>query len=386
MELALYCPHCGYYEQEGDNPGRRGDYFTSVSVGRLFGELLAFQFAEWLSEPETRNAERGNEVPSATPVQLVEAGTHDGKLARDILTWLRERRPGLFGRLGYGIVEPSVRRQDWQRRTLAEFGDKVRWVSNLKSLIQPAAEGNETPRSALRVPRLDGVLFSNELLDAMPVHRLGWDAKRREWFELGVALDGERFVWARMPEAVHDSLFRIHAPTELLSVLPDGFTTEVCPAATHWWREAASVLGRGKLLTLDYGLTAEEFFAPHRRDGTLRAYRQHQLSGDVLANPGEQDLTAHVNFTDIQAVGEAAGLTTESFVTQAQFLVRIAEQTWRDKEGLGSPRGINRPDAPGNPGANIPRGEWDADRLRQFKTLTHPEHLGRAFRVLVQAK
>ena len=343
MELALYCPLCGYYEQEADNLGRRGDYFTSVSVGRLFGELLAFQFAAWLTELETQNSKLETDS-----LHLIEAGAHDGKLARDILAWLREHRPALFARLEYGIVEPSARRQEWQRRTLAEFGEKVRWFSNLASL---------------RVPRLTGVLFSNELLDALPVHRLGWDAKRHEWFEWGVALDGDQFVWARLAEPLHVSRFTFHLPPDLLAVLPDGFTTEVCPAATDWWREAASLLDRGKLLTLDYGLTAEELLAPHRRNGTLRAYRRHRLSGEVLANTGEQDLTAHVNFTTIRAAGEAAGLTTESFVTQAQFLVRIAEQTWRDKGSFG---------------------EWDADRLRQFKTLTHPEHLGRSFRVLVQ--
>lgn len=365
MELALYCPHCGYYEQEADNPGRRGDYYTSVSVGRLFGELLAFQFAEWLSQLGTQNAERGNEDSSATPLQLIEAGAHDGKLAHDILTWLREHRPGLFEWLEYGIVEPSARRQEWQRRTLAEFGEKVRWYSELASLYPPVPGGGQVPRSALRVPRLNGVLFLNELLDALPVHRLGWDARTRTWFEWGVALDGERFVWVRLPEPLHTSRFTLHAPPELLAILPDGFTTEVCPAATDWWREASSLLRHGKLLTLDYGLTDEEFFAPHRRDGTLRAYRNHQVSSDVLANPGEQDLTAHVNFTAIQAAGEAAALTTESFLTQAQLLVRVAEQTWRDEGSFG---------------------EWNAGRLRQFKTLTHPEHLGRPFRVLVQSR
>ena len=296
---------------------------------------------------------------------MIEAGAHNGELARDILIWLREHRASLFARLEYGIVEPSARRQEWQRRTLAEFGEKVRWFPDLASLREPAPAPGRFPRSAFRVPRLAGVLFSNELLDATPVHRLGWDAQRREWFEWGVALDGDQFVWARLPEPLHASRFTLHAPPELLAVLPNGFTTEICPAAADWWREAASVLDCGKLVTLDYGLTALEFFAPHRRDGTLRAYRQHQVSGDVLANPGEQDLTAHVNFTAIQAAGEAAGLTTESFLTQAQFLVRIAEQTWRDTGSFG---------------------EWDADRLRQFKTLTHPEHLGRPFRVLVQAR
>jgi len=125
------------------------------------------------------------------------------------------------------------------------------------------------------------------------------------------------------------------------------------------------VLGRGKLLTLDYGFTADESLAPERKDGTLRGYRGHRLSSDVLADPGGQDITAHVNFTVLKAAGESAGLRTEGFMTQAQFLTRIATQIL-GSEGLF--------------------GEWTGQRTRQFQTLTHPEHLGRAFRVLVQGR
>jgi SAM-dependent MidA family methyltransferase len=147
-------------------------------------------------------------------------------------------------------------------------------------------------------------------------------------------------------------------------VLPDGYTIETCPAAESWWREAATVLGRGKLLTIDYGFTAAERFSPGRRHGTLRAYFRHHASDDLLANVGEQDLTAHVNFSAIQEVGEACGLATETFSTQSQFLTRILEKTLREKTF----------------------GEWTSAQARQFQTLTHPEHLGRAFRVLVQSR
>ena len=361
MELALYCPLYGYYEVKKDNVGRAGDFFTSVSVGSLFGEMLAFQFAEWLApEVGSRKSE----------VRIAEAGAHDAKLAKDILTWLRRCRPGLFDQLEYVIIEPSARRQEWQRETLRDFESKVRWLTEL-----PAAS-----RLAVGFPPFAGILFSNELLDAFPVRRFGWDARQKKWFEWGVALDGGKFVWTKFQKLevggqrsesenqsvqpnFPSSIF--HLPSSLLEVLPDNFTTEICPAAERWWRDAAAFLRNGKLFTFDYGLSAEEFFSPERNDGTVRAYRRHQLCTDLLARPGEQDLTAHVNFTAIQNAGEAAGLKTEAFVSQAKFLTQIAEQIWRRPADFG---------------------EWTPAHTRQFHTLTHPQHLGRPFRALVQSR
>jgi SAM-dependent MidA family methyltransferase len=334
MELALYCPEYGYYEQQKDNVGLHGDFYTSVSTGELFGQLLAFQFAGWL-ETEFRNQQ--------SAVNIVEAGAHDGKLARDILTWLRLNRPKLFAQIEYVILEPSARRQTWQQATLQDFPN-VRWQNSPSSTSSPP---------------LTGILFSNELLDAMPVHRLGWDAAQRTWFEWGVALDGEKFVWAKIP----NPQFAIRNP-QLESVLPDGYTIEISPAAEDWWRNAAGMLAHGKLVAIDYGFTADEMFSPARTQGTLRAYHRHHVTNDLLANPGEQDLTAHVNFSAIQTVGEAAGLKTEQFTTQTKFLTQILAKAAPDKTF----------------------GGWSASRTRQFQTLTHPEHLGRAFRVLVQSR
>lgn len=356
MELALYCPLCGYYEKKKDTPGRRGDFYTSVSAGPLLGELLAFQFAEW---------SRRLPVPDGG-WQMVEGGAHDGRLAGDILNGLRLRRPELFENVEYWIVEPSPRRQEWQRETLKEFGPRVRWFAGFDSLAAGSPRPASNPQSATGDRQsVCGVIFSNELLDAMPVHRLGWDAKQRAWFEWGVTCQQGRFSWARLPNHLQPSTFNLQLSQELLDVLPDGFTTEVCPAAANWWREAASALKQGRLLTLDYGLIAEEFITPQRANGTLRAYHRHRLADDPLANPGEQDLTAHVNFTAIQRTGESVGLKTESSGSQSQFLAGIAERAWR---------------------AGSDFGPWTGEHTRQFQTLTHPEHLGRAFRVLVQSR
>jgi SAM-dependent MidA family methyltransferase len=354
MELALYCPLCGYYEKKPDTPGRRGDYYTSVSVGPLFGQLLAFRFAAWLERLRTPHPR----------LHIVEAGAHDGRLARDILTWLRTRRPELFARLDYRILEPSAQRRAWQGETLREFAAQVQWLPD--PLAAGASETDAVQAGA--AGPICGVIFSNELLDAFPVHRLGWDARQRRWFEWGVTWRDGRFAWTRLetPDAeAWIAGFFGPLPAALLDALPDGFTTEVCPDAVVWWRRAAGRLQCGKLLTLDYGLEAREFLRPERAHGTLRAYRRHQHAADPLADPGEQDLTAHVNFTALERAGESAGLKTEALLAQSQFLTDIAAEAWQPASGFGP---------------------WDAAATRQFQTLTHPEHLGRAFRVLIQSR
>src|SRR6185503_13637333 len=160
MELALYCPNLGYYERPESRIGKEGDYYTNVSVGPLFGELLAFQFAKWLEA-----------IPGQ--VQVLEAGAHDGQLALDIL----KAFPGsVIDRMEYWIVEPSENRQKWQRETLNEFAGKVRWFSKFPEAVT-------------------GVIFCNELLDSIPFKRFGWDAKAQMSFEWCVTED---FQWARV--------------------------------------------------------------------------------------------------------------------------------------------------------------------------------------------
>jgi SAM-dependent MidA family methyltransferase len=124
-------------------------------------------------------------------------------------------------------------------------------------------------------------------------------------------------------------------------------------------------LKQGKLLTVDYGWPAEQFFAPEQTNGTLRAYHRHNANAGVLTHAGEQDLTAHVNFTQLQQAGEAVGLRTEGLFSQERFFTNLAAKSWQSESDFG---------------------HWTPARLRQFQTLTHPEHLGRPFSVLLQAR
>ena len=350
MGLALYAADAGYYERPG-RVGRQGDFFTSVSVGRLFSELVAFQIREWLCAMEKRVSRAA--VPKW---RLVECGANDGVLGVEVLDALISGGLGDLRPLELVFLEPSPTRQRWQEETVSRRREGT---------------GNEIPvrwcKDWNELGTVDGVIFSNELLDAFPCHRVAWDAGARRWREMGVGLEGERFIWSALPnEGGRGVLDDAHLdlPDGLLDVLPDGFATELNPAAVDWWRSAASSLGEGWLLAFDYGLTREEFFMPQRGDGTLRAYSKHRLKPDVLDCPGEQDLTAHVNFTAIEQAGIAAGLATETFDFQGRFLTRLAEKIWTV------------------PGAVA----WDASRIAQFKTLMHPEHMGRSFRVLAQKR
>jgi SAM-dependent MidA family methyltransferase len=404
MELALYCPEFGYYERRGGSDsaahglpiGREGDYYTSVSTGKLFGELLAFQFAQWLeeladqevSDPEGHHRPADRLPCCSARCQLVEVGAHDGGLALDILGWLKLHRPKLLSGLEYWLIEPSEQRQSWQRTTLESFAGQVRWANSLPSpssagKVRGRHSGGSTftaRRQTLSIPvtqvatanqatgSVCGIIFCNELLDSFPAHRLAWDRASGKWMEWGVGLSNDQFVWRPLRRAERDwnaelSQAGFDLSPELLGVLPDGFIIDHCPEAQAWWQEAAAALRQGRLLTIDYGFTSPQFFSPERSQGTLRAYRRQRLIGDVLANPGEQDLTTHVNFTQIQKAGEAEGLQTEGFLTQTQFLTAIATKLWTESSASPSP-----------------------GQVRQFQTLTHPEHLGRPFRVLIQSR
>ncbi len=334
MQLCLYTEDLGYYEK----PlivGKAGDFYTSVSIGSLFGELLASRFGAWLQNGPQKGEAQGQ-------CQIVEAGAHDGQLARDILTALRIQSPDLFSKSEYWILEPSSPRRTLQQRNLCAFGEKVRWFDSFHAL-----------------PEVQGIIFSNELLDAFPVHRISWNAASQNWQEFYVN-NSSSFEWM-----VGDLSFpatEISIPKEILPHLPDGFQLEIGRAAAEWWQHAAAKLKRGKIIAFDYGYTIEEYLRSGKTGGTLRAYKDHRVSDDLLAHPGEQDLTAHVNFDQIRVAGEAAGLQTEDLLTQAQFLTPLFEQTFRasDKATL-------------------------AKSIRPFQTLTSPEHLGR-FKVLVQSR
>ena len=195
-------------------------------------------------------------------MQLVEAGAHDGQLALDILAWFARHRAQLFERIEYWIVEPSTVRQQRQAELLRPFSSHVRWRQDLGGL----------PGSGIT-----GVIFSNELLDAFPFYRAGWDATAKAWFEWRINASSTGFHWVRacgidllppLQAELRTSFWR-ELPADLLAILPNEFTVDLCPAAAQWWREAATCLRQGTMITFDYGLEEDELLAPQRAQGTL---------------------------------------------------------------------------------------------------------------------
>jgi SAM-dependent MidA family methyltransferase len=316
--------------------GIRGEFYTSVSVGAGFGDRLASRFARWLKA-------LGN-----SRLQLIEAGAHHGHLARDVLQWFSRFEPDLFQRIEYTILEPSPLLRLKQQETLGSMAQSLRWINSWDECSAPQS----------------GIIFSNELLDAFPVQIISWNKSLGAWRKLGVALSGQSYVWTTLSSGHIEEEFLPQLPLELLNVLPDGFKTEINRPAIDWWRSAAARLDAGYLVTLDYGFESEEFFVPQRSAGTLRSYRNHRLSEDVLRDPGEQDITAHVNFSQLREAGELSGLRTVAHESQASFLTKIIAEI----------------------GDSVSFEEWTPSRLRQFQTLVHPDHLGRSFRVLVQER
>ena len=328
MEQALYHPEHGYYGSGQCEIGRRGDYFTSVSVGPLFGMLMAGQFAEiWekLGEPHD--------------FVIVEQGAHHGEFATDVLEALRDMHPGFFAVVRYRIVEPFPILRQRQQGVLRAFVEKTEWVGSLEEMES-----------------FSGVHFSNELLDAMPVHLLvaAGNEEERRWHERLVERTSCGFTFVDRPVAdarLLERLFRIPpAP-------PGQYETEVNLAALDWVETVAGKLHRGVVLAADYGFARPEYYAAKRRTGTLQCYADHRVLPSLLEQVGKSDLTTHVEWTSVAEHAEECGLRVAGFTDQHHFLTGLLS-THPELASAG------------------------AEKSRALQTLIHPEFLGVKFQFL----
>jgi SAM-dependent MidA family methyltransferase len=335
MRECLYHPELGYYSRA--SAGRFGDYYTSVDVHPIFGRLLARQMEEmWRL------------LGSPRPFQVVEAGAGVGRLAGHILDFVERTFPEFYAALDYVAVERSAARRTEQASRLASHATARRVTS--------AAEIPNIIRA--------GCIFSNELIDALPTHLVCVEGGGlREYF---VGIEGGSFV---------DVL--LDPSTPLLAEyfreqgirLPGSQQAEVCLEACRWIENAGRALGRGFVITIDYGHEAPALYNERHNRGTLLAYRDHNVTENILDAPGEQDLTSHVNFTALDHWGRVAGLERAGLVTQSEFLVALGRAN--EFADLYEP------------------GQSEIEKLRArllLKNLIHPEGLGEKFQVLIQRK
>jgi SAM-dependent MidA family methyltransferase len=298
MELALYHPSWGYYLSPLRRPGRPGDFLTAPETHPFFGITLARQIAEcW------------ERLDRPAPYVVREYGSGIGALAWDIIAGLSEEAPVCRGALQYRLVETNPHRLAQSLAGLAEggLGDVVR--------------GEEISLGADPEP-ITGVVIANEVADAFAVHRLIWrDGRLREgwvvWSDDGFAEEEDDLS----PEAVAadpEGMLRENGIT-----LDEGDRIEISPAAAAWFASAVRGLQRGYAIVIDYGYPAAELYRGHRLTGTVRAHRGHTVSDDPFAHVGEQDLTAHVDFSALCRAGEEAGLRSAGQTNQGAFLASL---------------------------------------------------------------
>ena len=345
MELALYHPEQGYYARASVRTGRAGDFFTSVDMGPLFGELLAVQIAEmWRMIRGVEESGAGTQG-----FDLVEAGAGNGRLARDILDWLEARDAACYGAVRLHLVERSAEAQAGQRRVLGPHSGRL-----------------ET--SSVNLPeRIDGVVYANELLDALPTHLVEMtDDGLREVY---VGVDGDRLV-ERVDRASSPELAAYLVRAGI--TLEPGWRAEINLGAAAWVREAARRLARGFILLIDYGHRAPDLYSAAHAAGTLAAYTHHTNAGPPsgpgrvpawLAEPGSRDITAHVDLTSLSRVADDEGLATIAILDQTYFLLGLGLAD-RVAESAGD-------------------GRRDLERRLALKTLMVPGGLGSTHKVMI---
>lgn len=315
MEWALYEPSLGYYTAQRQKIGAGGDFVTAPHLGADFGELLAEQFLDlWISL----------ERPSA--FQVVEMGAGQGLIAADVLGYLCDRstpspHPSsnpdyavFWDALEYIIIEKASVLIAEQQHKLKPFAadHKITWKT-----------WEDIPNQSVT-----GCFFSNELVDAFPVHRIEIQAGQVQEVFVTVDVRGATSDPIQFTEVVAEpstpALQQYIESLNLdLAAYPDGYRSEINLAALDWLTTVSQKLSHGYVLTIDYGYTAAQYYSPQRHQGTLQCYYQQAHHENPYWAVGQQDITAHVNFTALQQQGKILGLQNISYVQQGLFLMAL---------------------------------------------------------------
>jgi len=403
MELCLYDPELGYYSRDVERFGKAGDFYTSSDVHAVFGRLLARQFEEiWrvLGSPER--------------IEVLELGPGRGLFARDVLDWSEKKFPEFFQALHYSLVERSAALRERLQTTLSRHFESGK-TSLLQRLKPPGCPGligtakavpsHDDPTVQIRLSERSGkgtnlvlpqrmgegttpavpqrtregttlvvpqgsdlqralapdapiIIFANEFFDALPVEVFSPQG------ELRVAMHDDRFLetWAAASSQELEFLDRHSVHPE------NGERVEVPLRAQSYMSEIAAALKCGIIIVIDYGFAREEQLTGRHR-GTVTAFRQHSVSANPYEAPGEQDITAHVNFTALAAAAEQNGMQVQPLLTQSQFLMGIGEQNQF-----------------GDAFEDCRLPQERAKVALQLKHLVTPAGMGESFHVLVVSK
>jgi SAM-dependent MidA family methyltransferase len=347
MEMALYDVPYGYYmtqavEQEQSSRGSRerigwsGDFFTAPELSPILAKTLVRQVLDidvQLGHPN--------------PFSFLELGGGNGTFARDFLQQVQAVAPDFMNRLSYHLVDRSPHLQSRQTMTMKKalgtwVDDHVKWW--------PAIEQVDSHS-------LTGVIFSNEMVDALPVHRVRLTGQQLQ--EIFVGYEGGQFV--EHLSAVSSSRLADYIQSYEIS-LEEGQTAELPLEAEVWMTHVAAILQRGVVITIDYGHTARDYYRSDRKDGTLLCYYRHSISANPYIRVGEQDMTAHVNFSSLVRCGKTRGLAPVGFTALTNWLVGL------DVEEL------------------VKDHNQESEDVQALMHLLHPQGMGKTFKVLVQQK
>jgi len=334
MALALYHPDYGYYSSAGEKIGWEGDFYTSSTVHSIFGALMAKQLLQMAAMLENER------------FTIVEVGAGLGALCHDILKTIAKETPDFYERCQYVIVEESPFLKQQQKERLPPiFRDHISWSEKIPK-------------------QLTGIVLSNELLDAFPVHRMTLgDGKVQE-----IYVDWQKGAFIEVLKTPSKPELRAYVE-QLKLPLEKPYQMEINLKARNWITSVGQSLSKGFVLSIDYGYPAEELYHPRKPNGTFLCYYKHKTNEMPYEHIGEQDMTAHVDFTSIVKSGEKAGLKPLGLTDQMHFLM-----------GLGI---AQRMEAPAK---QMFESEKAKKEFLAMKQLMDPSGMGKTFKVLIQAK
>lgn len=332
MEIVLYHPEKGYYNRKNEKIGTQGDFYTSSNVGDAFGRTLGNWFLHVFSTYEI-------------PLYIVELGAGTGRIAHSILQTLKETDEDLFAKLSYVIVESSPYHQDLQKKLLKNF-DNITYYTSIDDL-----------------DKIEGIIFSNELFDAFPVHII--ENQNGQLYEVMVSQRESGLVECLHPlqdERIYECVNEHELDIQV------GQRMEIPIPMIDYFKCLTRKIKSGLLLTIDYGYTKDEWKQATHKQGSIRGYYKHTLVEDVFKYLGEMDLTTHIHWGILQKLGMDHQLETKAFLQQHEFLVSAGILKLLHQTDNRDPFSIEQ------------------KRNRAIRSLVQPGQISSYFRVLIQEK